>query len=76
MEFPGKNVKGILSVVVGVMGLLASGALGFPPGTPEATQHVIIGWVVWALALYSAVNGILHFMPDAPPAPPATGAPR
>ena len=74
-NFNTSNLKGVLNCVIAVAALFASGALGFPPGTPEATQHAFLAWDAWGLTAVAALNGVLHFMPDfkAPAPPTATG---
>lgn len=61
------NVKGWMAVVMAIMGLVAAGTVDFPDTIPATIQHAIVQWDSFLLALMLAANGVLHFMPDAPP---------
>jgi len=58
------NIKAAANVAIAIAALFLSGAISFPPGTSEATQHTILAWDSWILAVVAALNGILHFVPD------------
>jgi hypothetical protein len=58
------NIKAVANVVIAIAALFLSGAISFPPGTSEATQHTILAWDGWILAVVAALNGVMHFMPD------------
>ena len=62
------NAKAILSVVVAVLGLVASGTVAFPDSVPVNVQHEIVQWDSFSLAIFAAINAVLHIMPDTPKA--------
>jgi hypothetical protein len=68
------NIKAAGNAVIFIAALFLSGAISFPPGTSEATQHAILAWDAWILTTVAGVNGVLHFMPDFTVPAPKAGA--